>query len=29
VPCETHIPVRKAREAYEKGELPPPPPPLA
>lgn len=29
VPCETHIPVKKARDAYEKGELPPPPPPLA
>lgn len=29
VPCETRIPVKKAREAYEKGELPPPPPPLA
>ena len=29
VPCENHIPVRKAREAYKKGELPPPPPPLA
>jgi len=29
VPCETGIPVKKASEAYEKGELPPPPPPLA
>lgn len=29
VPCETHIPVKKARKAYEKGELPPPPLPLA
>jgi hypothetical protein len=29
VPCESRIPVKKARKAYEKGELPPPPPPLA
>ena len=29
VPCEAGIPVRAAREAYEKGDLPPPPPPLA
>lgn len=29
VPCETIIPVKKARKAFEKGELPPPPPPLA
>lgn len=29
VPCETRIPVKKAREAYENKELPPPPPPLA
>ncbi len=29
VPCEAGIPVRAAREAYEQGELPPPPPPLA
>ncbi len=29
VPCEAGIPVRSAREALEKGELPPPPPPLA
>jgi epoxyqueuosine reductase QueG len=29
VPCETRIPVKKAREAFKKGELPPPPPPLA
>ncbi len=29
VPCEKGIPVKKARQAYEKGELPPPPPPLA
>lgn len=29
VPCESGIPVKKAREAYEKGEPPPPPPPLA
>ena len=29
VPCETRIPVREAREAYENKELPPPPPPLA
>jgi epoxyqueuosine reductase len=29
VPCEATIPVRAARHAFEKGELPPPPPPLA
>ena len=29
VPCESGIPVKAARKAYEKGELPPPPPPLA
>ena len=29
VPCEAKIPVRAAREALERGELPPPPPPLA
>lgn len=29
VPCESRIPVDAAREAYEKGEIPPPPPPLA
>ncbi|MCF8074038.1 MAG: hypothetical protein K9K66_10730 [Desulfarculaceae bacterium] len=29
VPCEDRIPVRAAREALERGELPPPPPPLA
>jgi epoxyqueuosine reductase len=29
VPCESGIPVKAAREAIEKGELPPPPPPLA
>jgi len=29
VPCEAHIPVKAAREALERGELPPPPPPLA
>ena len=29
VPCESIIPVRKARIALEKGELPPPPPPIA
>lgn len=29
VPCEAGIPVRTAREALERGELPPPPPPLA
>jgi ferredoxin len=29
VPCEAGIPVRRAREAFERGELPPPPPPLA
>ena len=29
VPCEAGIPVKKAREAFEKGILPPPPPPLA
>lgn len=29
VPCEFHIPVRAARQALERGELPPPPPPLA
>lgn len=29
VPCEKGIPVRAAREALERGELPPSPPPLA
>ncbi len=29
VPCETLIPVKAARRALERGELPPPPPPLA
>ena len=29
VPCEATIPVRAARQALERGELPPPPPPLA
>ena len=29
VPCEASIPVKSAREALERGELPPPPPPLA
>ena len=29
VPCEDHIPVKAAREMLERGELPPPPPPLA
>jgi epoxyqueuosine reductase len=29
VPCEARIPVKTAREALERGELPPPPPPLA
>ncbi len=29
VPCETGIPVKAARLALERGELPPPPPPLA
>jgi epoxyqueuosine reductase QueG len=29
VPCESIIPVKAAREALERGELPPPPPPLA
>ncbi len=29
VPCEATIPVKSAREALERGELPPPPPPLA
>jgi len=29
VPCEAGIPVKSAREMLEKGELPPPPPPLA
>ncbi len=29
VPCEAGIPVRSAREALQRGELPPPPPPLA
>lgn len=29
VPCESGIPVRSARKALERGELPPPPPPLA
>jgi len=29
VPCESRISVKAAREALERGELPPPPPPLA
>ena len=29
VPCEAGIPVKAAREVLERGELPPPPPPLA
>jgi len=29
VPCEAGIPVMAAREALKRGELPPPPPPLA
>jgi epoxyqueuosine reductase QueG len=29
VPCEFRIPVKAARETLERGELPPPPPPLA
>lgn len=29
VPCENRIPVKSAREALERGELPPPPSPLA
>lgn len=29
VPCETFIPVKAARDALNRGELPPPPPPLA
>jgi epoxyqueuosine reductase len=29
VPCEAGIPVKSAREALERGVLPPPPPPLA
>jgi len=29
IPCEATIPVKSAREALERGELPPPPPPLA
>ncbi len=29
VPCEARIPVKSAREALARGELPPPPPPLA
>jgi epoxyqueuosine reductase QueG len=29
VPCEAGIPVKAAREALERGELPPPPAPLA
>lgn len=29
VPCEAGIPVKAARDALKRGELPPPPPPLA
>lgn len=29
VPCESLIPVKKARVALKKGDLPPPPPPIA
>ena len=29
VPCEAGMPVKEEREALERGELPPPPPPLA
>jgi epoxyqueuosine reductase QueG len=29
IPCEAGIPVKAAREALDRGELPPPPPPLA
>ncbi|MGW8194141.1 MAG: epoxyqueuosine reductase [Desulforhopalus sp.] len=29
VPCEGIIPVKRARQALQRGELPPPPPPLA
>lgn len=29
VPCEKIIPVKKARQAVKRGELPPPPPPIA
>lgn len=29
VPCETGIPGEAARQAYQRGEVPPPPPPLA
>ncbi|MBC8466366.1 MAG: epoxyqueuosine reductase [Desulfobacteraceae bacterium] len=29
VPCEKGIPVKAAREALERGDVPPPPPPLA
>jgi epoxyqueuosine reductase len=29
VPCEAGIPVKAARQALERGKLPPPPPPLA
>jgi epoxyqueuosine reductase len=29
VPCEAKIPVKAARQALERGELPPPPPPIA
>jgi epoxyqueuosine reductase QueG len=29
VPCEAGIPVKAAREALERGEMPPPAPPLA
>ncbi|MCP4574750.1 MAG: epoxyqueuosine reductase [Deltaproteobacteria bacterium] len=29
VPCEATIPVKSARKTLERGELPPPPPPLA